>query len=108
MSSPSGAPARQFILPALTCDNTREVLPAGGVHLSFDVQGLIGVNDIGMCAFGIDLSYSDASPPEQKQVFPINHIVSVNYQGNWACVASGLSAHLPAASQGLVLKTDLS
>jgi len=67
-----------------------------------------------------DLGYSD--PPEQKQMFVINHIVRASLPDHigaaWlkssgmqkhfsARIFQGLRVHLPGASQGPVLKTDL-
>lgn len=67
-----------------------------------------------------DLGYSD--PPEQKQMFAINHIVRADLPDHtgaaWlkssgvqkhlaARISQGLRVHVPATSQGPVLKTDL-
>ena len=103
VSSPNGAQTVQLILPALRCDSLCQVLSTREAHLSLGFQGLIG-SVIQACS----ICMADPSASEQKQAVTINHIVSINYLISWYCLTQGLRAHPPGASQGPVLKSDLS
>lgn len=72
---------RSLIPPAMMCGNKCKELPTREVPLSPVFQNLLGSVTI-MASYSAcvtDFSYWSPRPPDWKQVFTINNIISVNY-----------------------------
>lgn len=82
--APSQRSRRSLIPPAMMCGNKCKGLPTREVPLSLVFQNLLGsVTPLTIresySACVTDFSYWGPRPPDWKQVFTINNIISINY-----------------------------
>ena len=68
-----------LIFTPTNCDSTYKALSTREAHWSLGVRVFIGVSHIGTQGLHDCPQHSDSSPPGQKEVFSINHIVGISY-----------------------------